>query len=107
MTTFLPLILIGVVIGFAGYWVYQFYVASGQTADKLFSVFHSSATIVVARVGAMLSLIGGAAISWAGDPSIQEWLKGVLNPKYSWAALLGYAIIVELARYRSIEKDDE
>lgn len=104
--TILPLILVGVIIGFVGYWIFQYYTANGTTVDRICAIFHNSATIIVARVSALLSLISGALINWAGDPGIQEWLKGALNPKYSWAVVFGLMIIVELARYRSMEKDD-
>lgn len=104
--TILPLILVGVIIGCVGYWVFQYYRANGTRVDRLFAIFHSSATIVVARVSALVSLISGVLINWAGDPAIQEWLKGALSPKYSWAVIFVLMVIVELARYRSMEGDD-
>lgn len=103
----MQLILIGIIIGFICYWIYKFYTSTSRSLDRVFAVFHNSATIIVARISAMLSLISGVLINWAGDPSMQELLKGALNPKYSWAIIFGLMVLVELARYRSMEKDDD
>jgi len=107
MGMWLPLVLIGVIVGFFAFWVYQFLAGTGTNIARIKAVFYNSATIVVSRISAIVSLVIGVGVNWADDPSMQEWLKGILDPKYSWAVVLSLMILVELARYRSMKPDDD
>lgn len=68
---------------------------------KVKGSFGHSVTIVWARLVALIGALLAAAQSLAGDPSVSDAIKSLLDPKLVPLYVIGIAVVTELLRWRT------
>lgn len=96
-------------VAFLAYdFVSEYRAAVGSAWERAIAAGKGSATILWARltmlVAALSDLLTQAA-DWLNAPGVADGIRSVLKPEYVAVFVVGLALVTELARRRSLNRD--
>jgi hypothetical protein len=74
--------------------------------DKIKASFKHSLTILWARIQVFAGIAVASVMALASDPSVSGALQSLLQPKFIPYYVIGIGIVTEIARRRTVGKQD-